>query len=69
MGSHDAAQTTPEVVPRDGPRRAVRLAECPACHRTFDIDAPHVVALPVDLRQCPTCTTSVTSNVATAHRV
>jgi hypothetical protein len=41
--------------PTDQRRSSGRAVQCPACRRTFDIDTPRVVALPVDLRLCPTC--------------
>jgi hypothetical protein len=53
MASHEGLPASPAGTTPTGSDR--RLADCPACHRTFDLDKPRVVALPVDLRLCPTC--------------
>ncbi|NJD28599.1 MAG: hypothetical protein FIA92_09915 [Chloroflexi bacterium] len=53
MGQHDAIADAPGLAGPTG--MGGRLAGCPACGRTFDIDMRRIVALPVDLRLCPTC--------------
>ena len=53
MARHDGIKDAPGLAAPTG--MGGRLADCPACRRTFDIDMRRIVALPVDLRLCPTC--------------
>lgn len=53
MAQHDGIADAPGLAGPTG--MGGRLAACPACGRSFDIDMQRIVALPVDLRLCPTC--------------
>ena len=53
MARHDRSEDAPGFAASTG--TAGRLADCPACGRTFDVDMRRIIAPPVDLRQCPTC--------------